>query len=359
MIGRNRVFAFTFFFAQIVQAQSNPTTANKAGGDITVGASRVSYSRSDPDVGGLSRDIQIAPQSQSGPSPPAANRMLDSIPPTLFQKMFQSHKLVGSPGLSWKKQRVITVAFDGGSDDLYRLIEQTANEWTALGGQLSFSFKDGAGRYRHWTPGDKHPVANIRIAFDNTGYWSLLGVLAKNVDPSDPTMNFEGFPDDLQKYFHMQKAPEWRTSYAHTTILHEFGHAIGLSHEHFNPQCQKDLKMDTIISYLMGPPNNWSQEQARFNIDAQYYAEILAQQAGPLESRLVNSPTADQSSVMLYVFPVSYYKSGEKSACKPIGDHSQDWPTTLSEGDKQFYLANYRVIRSPFRASSQTKGSKK
>jgi hypothetical protein len=310
--GRNRVFIFTLLCAHIVRAQS-------------------------------------------GSAAPAINRMLDSIPPALFEKMFQSHKLVGSPGLAWKKQRVITIAFDGGSDDLYHLIEQTANEWTALGGELSFSFKDNTGQYRHWTPADKSSAANIRIAFDNTGYWSLLGVLAMNVDPGDPTMNFGGFPDDLQKYFHGQNTADWSTSYAHTTILHEFGHAIGLSHEHFNPQCQKDLKMDTIVTYLTGPPNNWSQEQARFNMDAQYYAKILAQQAGPLESKLINSPTTDQSSVMLYVFSVSYYKSGDKSVCKPIGDHSQDWPTMLSEGDKKFYLANYLVIASPFRPASPAK----
>jgi len=184
-------------------------------------------------------------------------------------------------------------------------------------------------------------------------------VLAKNVDPGDPTMNFEGFPTDLPKYFNGQNVAEWHASYAHATILHEFGHAIGLSHEHFNPQCQKDLKMDTIITYLIGPPNKWPEEQARFNMDAQYYAKILAQQAGPLESKLITSPATDQSSVMLYVFPVSYYKSGDKSVCKPIGDHGQDWPTTLSEGDKQFYLANYRIISSPFGAASPVKGSNK
>lgn len=292
------------------------------------------------------------------PAASASNGMLDSIPPALFQKMFQSHKLVGSPGLGWKKQRVITVAFSGGSDDLYQLIEQTANEWTALGGQLSFSFKGDRGQYRHWTPDDKFSAANIRIAFDNTGYWSLLGVLAKNVDPGDPTMNFGGFPEDLQKYFRGQNAVEWRMSYAHTTILHEFGHALGLSHEHFNPQCQHDLKLNTIITFLMGPPNNWSQEQARFNMDAQYYAKILDKQAGPLESKLITSRTTDQSSVMLYLLPVSFYKSEDKSVCKPIGDHGQKWPTTLSEGDKQFYLANYRVISSPFGAASTKKPSK-
>jgi hypothetical protein len=350
--GRNRAFILALFCTLIVPEPSISTGTNKVVEDIILGQSLFSYNRLRLSVGGFSRDNQVASQPNSGPAAPAANMMVDSIPPRLFQKMFQSHKLVGSPGLAWKKQRVITVAFYGGSDELYRIIEQTASGWTALGGQLSFSFKDDVGQYRHWTPDDKSPSANIRIAFDNTGYWSLLGVLAKNVDPGDPTMNFKGFPDDLRKYFYGQDTAEWLVSYAHTTILHEFGHAIGLSHEHFNPQCQTDLKIETIITYLMGPPNKWSQEQARFNIDAQYYAKTLAQQAGPLESKIITSPTTDQSSVMLYVFQASYYKSGDKSVCKPIGDHGQDWPTTLSEGDKQFYLANYRVIPSPFGAAS-------
>jgi hypothetical protein len=291
----------------------------------------------------------------SAPLPDTVLRKLpDAIPPALFRKMFSSNRLVGSPGLAWKKQKVVTVAFHGGTDDLYALIEQTANEWTSQGGQLKLSFQDKPGHYRQWTAADKSPVANIRIAFNDGaegGFWSLLGVLAKNVDPNEPTMNFEGFPEALQKYFHGQNASEWVQTYEHTTILHEFGHALGLSHEHFNPQCQKDLKMDTIIAYLMGPPNNWSQEQARFNMDAQYYIQVLGRQAGSLESKLVTSRTTDQASVMLYLFPVRYYLSGDKSVCKPIGDSGKDYPTTLSAGDKEFFLANYTTISSPFGGS--------
>src|SRR6266699_119573 len=127
----------------------------------------------------------------------ALGKLPDGIPPRLFQKMLSGVKLVGSPGLAWNKQRVVTVAFQGGSDDLYTLIEQTANKWTLLGGQLQLSFQDKPGHYRQWTAGDESPVANIRIAFNDGaegGYWSLLGVLARNVEPNEPTMNFEGFP---------------------------------------------------------------------------------------------------------------------------------------------------------------------
>jgi hypothetical protein len=300
---------------------------------------------------GFAQTNSVQPQSL----PQRSAKMLDSRPAPLFEKMFNNHKLVGSPGLAWKKQRVISVAFNAGSEPLYRLIEQTANEWTALGGQLSFSFKDSAGRYRQWHTTDTSAAADIRIAFDQTGYWSLLGVLAKNVEPNESTMNYEGFPTELQRYFNGANAAEWQSSYSHSTILHEFGHAIGLSHEHFNPQCQRDLKMAEIIQYLQGPSNGWSEEQARFNMDAQYYVKILAQQAGPLESQLVTSAKTDQSSVMLYLFEDDYYKSGSASPCRPVGDHGRKWATTLSAGDKQFYLTNYRTIASPFSSSAQPK----
>lgn len=278
-------------------------------------------------------------------------KLPDGIPPRLFVKMFSGNRLVGSPGLAWKGQKRVTVAFRGGSDELYSLIEQTAKEWTALGGELELSFQDESGHYRQWSKSDTSPVANIRISFeggDEGGYWSLLGVLAKNVEPNEATMNYEGFPEALRKYFHDQNATEWAKSYAHTVILHEFGHALGLSHEHFNPECQKDLKMDAIVEYLMGPPNNWSEEQARFNMDAEYYLRILGKQAGAHESKVVTSATADRASVMLYVFPVNYYVSGEKSDCRPVGDSGNDYPTKLSTGDSEFYLANYKSISSPF-----------
>lgn len=282
-------------------------------------------------------------------------KMIDSIPAPLFNKMFKSHQLVGSPGLAWKKQRVITVAFNGGSEPLYQLIEQTADEWTSLGGQLSFSFKDASGHYRQWHTNDTIPAANIRVAFDNSGYWSLLGVLAKNAEAGDPTMNYEGFPNVLRRYFNGANHDQWRKSYEHTTILHEFGHAIGLSHEHFNPQCQGDLQMASIIQYLEGPPNNWSDDQAKFNMDAQFYIKVLAQQAGPLESNLITSAKTDRSSVMLYLFSDAFYKSGAASPCKPAGQQGQKWVTNLSNGDKQFYLDNYRVIPSPFGSGSGSK----
>ena len=164
----------------------------------------------------------------------------------------------------------------------------------------------------------------------------------------------ESFPEDLKKFYGGQNADEWRLTYFHRTILHEFGHALGLSHEHFSPQCQNDLDLEKIIPLLEGPPDNWTEDVARFNMDAKYYVQKMKDLSGE-DFDLFNSAATDQKSVMLYLFPSDYYKSGDKSPCKVIGDHYQRWSTTLSQGDKQFYLANYGVGHGPLGAAGTTK----
>jgi hypothetical protein len=294
--------------------------------------------------------ISVAVAQETGPTLAAEitgiDKKLDAMPPAFLRKMLRGGRLVGSPGLTWQDKSVLTVAFKGGSDELYQLIEQTANEWTASGGRLSLSFKDDAGHYRLWTTDDTVPAADIRISFDKHGYYSAIGALAAKNDPNEETMNYEGFPEGLKKFYGGQNADEWRFTYFHRTILHEFGHALGLSHEHFNPQCQNDIDLTKIIPLLEGPPDNWSEDVARFNMDAQYYVQRMKDQSGGAFD-LFNSSSTDQKSVMLYMFPSKYYKSGDKSPCAVIGDHNQRWSTTLSQGDKQFFLANYGVAHSP------------
>lgn len=80
-------------------------------------------------------------------------------------------------GVQWN-QPVVTVAFSGGDDKTYALIESTAMEWTRASRHFSLSFRDEAGQFRVWSASDRQPAADIRIAFrsgDGGGYWSLLG----------------------------------------------------------------------------------------------------------------------------------------------------------------------------------------
>lgn len=64
----------------------------------------------------------------------------------------------------------------------------------------------------------------IRIGFDpNGGSWSFVGKENNSVEPGKPTMNLGWLSGDQI------------TIDEQSVILHEFGHAIGLGHEHQSP----------------------------------------------------------------------------------------------------------------------------
>ena len=280
----------------------------------------------------------------------APNPRLDKIPDIVFESMTADDglKFVGHSELSWDK-RLVTVSFESGDADILELIESTAEEWTNLGGDLKFSFRNPNGSFRKWTAFDSTPVSDIRISFRSGswgGYWSAIGVLAENFDPNHPTMNLEKFDVELKKYLSSGVSTAWDTSYDKSTILHEFGHALGLAHEHFHPKCQDDMKKNVIIKDLMGPPNNWSEKQAKFNIDYSFYLKTLIDD-GDITKAPITSVNVDQDSLLLYSdFPASAFKSGNSSPCLPKGP--QGFAINISAQDREYYLKHYGNIPSPF-----------
>jgi hypothetical protein len=46
------------------------------------------------------------------------------------------------------------------------------------------------------------------------------------------------------------------------TVTHEFGHVLALEHEHKNP-INSTINVNKYISYLTGPPNNWTEVNAK------------------------------------------------------------------------------------------------
>ena len=119
------------------------------------------------------------------------------------------------------------------------------------------------------------PDAEIRIGFDaSDGAWSYIGTDCRSIPRNEATMNL-GFMDG-------------------GTAAHEFGHAIGLAHEHQNPAGGIQWNEAVVIREMAGSPNFWDEQTTRHNILARYRADQ------------VNSTKFDPASIMLYFFPVSY-----------------------------------------------------
>lgn len=96
--------------------------------------------------------------------------------------------------------------------------------------------------------------SDIRVGFDPTdGAWSYIGT---DCTRKLKTMNL-GFIDQ-------------------GTVLHEFGHALGLIHEHQSPASGGfNWNEEEVIKDLSGPPNYWDMETIEHNMFAKYEEDQL------------------------------------------------------------------------------------
>lgn len=209
----------------------------------------------------------------------------------LPQENFRSQRVVrrrGGPSRAvfefrkmWINGSTLRVRFMGGSGDEKKTAREQAAWWSEHA-NLRFDFNDA-------------PDAEIRIAFErNDGAWSWVGTDSKRISQSEPTMNL-GFLDG-------------------GTAAHEFGHAIGLGHEHQNPDGGIQWNEDIVIHDLKGPPNSWNEAQIRHNVLNKYRIDQ------------VRGTKFDGDSIMLYFFPGSWTKNGQATKANE----------TLSELDTAF-----------------------
>jgi hypothetical protein len=187
---------------------------------------------------------------------------------------------------AWPNGSRLRVRFLGGNSAQRDLAMEQANWWTPHA-NLSF------------VPSND-PDAEIRIAFDSSdGAWSFLGTDCLGIPRNQPTMNL-GFQDD-------------------GTSAHEFGHTIGLGHEHQNPEGGIEWNEAEVIRDLSGPPNNWTPEQIRHNVLDKYSVDH------------VRGTRFDPQSVMLYFFPARWTLNGVATEANEV----------LSETDKAFAALMY------------------
>ncbi|MGV8917543.1 MAG: M12 family metallopeptidase [Pseudomonas sp.] len=125
-------------------------------------------------------------------------------------------RAVGHFSKFWSNGRTLKIGFvsDDLPDNHKQAIISAINKWQPFV-NLTFEFIDG----RDGTPG--YGQGDIRIHTDSTHNYTLIGTDAKGNDSWTPTMVLGIKPSN----------PRFES-----TIMHEFGHALGAEHEHQHPE---------------------------------------------------------------------------------------------------------------------------
>jgi hypothetical protein len=174
-------------------------------------------------------------------------------------------RAVSPIGKAWMNGSTLQVRFIDGTASQHATVREQAGWWTQHA-NLTFNFNNA-------------PGAELRISFDgNDGAWSYVGTDCRGIPLNEATMNL-GFMDG-------------------GTTGHEFGHAIGLAHEHQNPAGGIEWNEQVVIRELAQSPNFWDEATTRHNVLNKYTADQ------------VNGTQFDSDSIMLYFFPASWTLSG-------------------------------------------------
>ncbi len=212
---------------------------------------------------------------------------------------------VENPARAFGDQRVfwnrstLRVRFLGGSSYVQSKVKQYAHEWSQHA-NIRFQFVDSE-------PSD------IRISFEgNSGSWSYVGRNNQYISATRATMNFGWFNNRT------------RDSEFRRTTLHEFGHALGLSHEHQHPNVSINWNRPAVYQYYQRT-QDWSTSEVDGNIFRKY---SLASS---------NYSQYDPASIMHYYIPRSLV----------IGTWNPTWNTRLSSTDIDFIKQVYPAEVDP------------
>jgi hypothetical protein len=202
-------------------------------------------------------------------------------------------RLVALRDALWCPGDIIKVAFLDDEHMLKDKVKEYAETWTApLMANLTFVWVED-------------PVdADIRISFKHSGSWSVIGSTCLRIEgKEEPTMNF-GWLDENSTEDEIRRV-----------VLHEFGHALGLIHEHQSPRAGILWDKEQVIRELY----YWSRDVVERNLFK------------PFEEEETQFTEFDPDSIMVYPIPASWTLDG----------YSVDLNLDLSALDRDFIRTIY------------------
>jgi hypothetical protein len=194
----------------------------------------------------------------------------------------------------WENGRRLRVKFLDGLAEVQQRVMAIAKEWEAVA-NITFDLVTSG-------------TAEIRVSFAEQGFsWSTVGTDALTVPASNPTMNF-GWLDPTTSEREYQRV-----------VRHEFGHALGMIHEHQNLAAAGQIPWDKPKVYAYYAQQGWSKADVDTNI-FQVYSEDST-----------NHSAFDPTSIMEYAIPDSL----------TVGSYAIGWNTELSQTDIDFMRRQY------------------
>lgn len=205
------------------------------------------------------------------PIPSGLVRMLVALPsPNPTGNDFSSQ--VQETRALWPNGTTIKIGFLGGTPQEKAMVKTVAVEWLQYAKGLNFVFVEG----------NAVNNSHVMITFDaNNGSWSYVGTHSLRRPYPQPTMNFGWLSD-----------PQTSEAYKKGTILHEFGHMLGLHHEHQNANSTIRFNREKVLSYYRNE-HGWDEDKIYYNILKHY----------SINDPIMRSTNYDPDSIMLYYFP--------------------------------------------------------